>query len=72
MVPGRHQESCRSCRWVVHGLAHTRGNQINDGANHMARRPKLAEFAGLADLTQHMLEQVALGVGVHAVQMQVV
>ena len=38
----------------------------------MARGPKLAEFAGLFDLAQHMLEQIALGVRVGLFEAQLV
>ena len=38
----------------------------------MAGRPELAELARLPDLAEHVLEEVALGVGVHLFEMQVV
>ena len=72
MVPGADQESRRARRRIEDRLAGPRIDQPDDGADDVARRAELAEFAGLADLAQNMFEQVALGVGVDPVEMQVV
>jgi hypothetical protein len=49
-----------------------RVDHLDDGADDVARRAELAQFAGLLDLPQHVLEQIALGVGVGLVQAQAV
>ena len=40
----------------------------DDGADDVARRAELAQLARLLDLAQHVLEQIALGVGVGLVE----
>jgi hypothetical protein len=64
MVVGGDQEARRAGRRVVDGFADLGVDDFDDGADDVARRAELAQFAGLLDLPQHMLEQVALGVGV--------
>ena len=67
-----HQKPGSAGGRVIDGLANFRVHQIDDGANDVARRAELAEFAGLFDLAQHVLEQVALGVRVRLFQTQLV
>ncbi len=57
---------------VVDRVADLRVDHLDDGADHVARRAELAQLAGLLDLAQHMLEEVALGVGIGLVQAQAV
>ena len=66
------QEPRRAGGGVVDGLAEAGIDQLHQGTDDVARRAELAQLAGLADLAQHMLEQIALGVGVHPVEMEVV
>ena len=72
MVPRADQEARRPCGRVVDHLADAGIDQPDQGPDDVARRAELAEFARLPYLAQHMLEQIALGVGVHPVEMQVV
>ena len=70
MVPGADQKPRRARGRVADRLADLRIDQPHQGADDMARGAELAEFARLPDLAQHVLEQVALGVGVHLVEPQ--
>ena len=70
MVVGGDQEARGAGGRVVDGLADLRVDDLDDGADDVARRAELAELARLLDLLQHMLEQVALGVGVGPVEAQ--
>ena len=70
MVVGRDQEARRAGRRVVDRLADLRVDHPHDGADDVARRAELAQLARLLDLPEHMLEQVALGVGVGLVEPQ--
>ena len=72
VVVGRHQKARRAGGRVVDGLADLGVDHLDDGADHMPRRAELAQFAGLFDLPQHVLEEIALGVGVGLVQAQAV
>ena len=72
MLIGRHQETGGAGGRVIDRLADFRIDQIDDGADDVTRGAELAEFAGLLDLAQHMLEQIALGVGVGLFQPQLV
>jgi hypothetical protein len=64
VVVGGHQEAGRAGSRVVDGFADLGVDHLDDGADDVARRAELAQFAGLLDLPQHVLEQVALGVGI--------
>ena len=70
VVVRRHQEARGAGGRVVDGLADLGVDHLDDGADHMPRRAELAQLAGLLDLPQHMLEQVALRVGVCLIQVQ--
>lgn len=59
-------------RRIVNRVADARVYKLHHGADDVARRPELAQFARLPDLAEHVLEQVALGVRVHPVEMQIV
>ena len=72
VVPRADQEARRPCGRVVDRLADTGIHEADQRPDDVARRPELAELAGLTYLAKHMLEQVALGVRVHPVEMQVV
>ena len=72
MVPGADEEARRPRRRIVDRLSNPGVDQPDQGADDVARRPELTEFARLPDLPEHMLEQVALGVRVNPVEMQVV
>ena len=72
MLVGGDQKAGGAGGGVIDRLADLRIHQIDDGADDVARRAELAEFAGLLDLAQHMLEQIALGVGVGLFQPQLV
>ena len=65
MVVGADQEACRAGSGIVDGFADPGIDEPDQGADDVARSAELAELAGLAYLAEHMLEQVALGVGVH-------
>ena len=70
--PRADQEACRARRRVIDRLADPRIDQPHQCADDVARCAELAEFARLPDLAEHVLEQVALGVRVHAAEMQIV
>ena len=72
VVVGRDQEAGGAGGRVVDGLADLRIDHRDDRADDVPRRAELAQLAGLLDLAQHVLEQVALGVGVGLVQPQLV
>ena len=59
-------------RRVEDRLPDPRADKLDHGADHVARRAELSEFARLPNLAQHMLEQVAFRVCVHPVEVQVV
>ena len=72
VVVSPHQEAGRTGGGVVDGLAEARIDELHHCPNDVAGRPELAEFARLSDLTEHVLEEVALGVGVYPLEMEVV
>ena len=57
---------------VVDCLAEPGIDKLDEGADDVAGRAELSQLARLPDLPQHVLEQVALGVGVHLFEVQVV
>src|SRR4051794_27075042 len=72
MVVSRDQKACCPGRRIVDSLADLRVNHRDDGSNDMAWGAKLPQLTGLFDLPQHMLEQVALGVGVRTVETETI
>ncbi len=72
MVPRADQKACGSRGRVVDGLADAGIDQPDQGADHMARGTELTKLACLFDLAQHVLEQIALRIGVHPVEVQIV
>ena len=72
MVIGRDQEPGGPGGGVIDRLADARVDELDDGADDMARRAELAKLARLFRLAQDMLEKIALGVGVDRLKPQVV
>ena len=72
MVVGADQEAGGAGGRVVDGLAEARIDELHHGPDDVARRAELAKLARLPDLAQHVLEEIALGVGIDLLQMQVV
>lgn len=72
VVERRHQEAGGTGRWVIHRVADPRVQHGDDGADDVARRSELAKLAGLLDLLQDVLEQIALGVGIGVIEAQMV
>ncbi len=68
MVVSGHEEARRARSRVIDGLADLRGDDFHHGADDMARRAELAQFARLFYLLQDMLEQIALGVRIGPVE----
>ena len=72
VVVGADQEPRRARRRVVDGLAQAGVHEPDHGPDDVARGAELPQLPRLPDLAQHVFEQVALGVGVHPFEMQVV
>ena len=72
VVISPHQEAGRAGGRVVDGLAEAGVDELHHGPDDVAGRPELAELARLSDLTEHVLEEIALGVGVDPLEMEVV
>ena len=72
VVVGRDQEAGRPGGRVVDGLADLGIDDLDDGADDVARRAELAQLARLLDLLEDVLEEIALGVGVGAIEPQTV
>ena len=67
---GGDQEAGGAGGRVVDRLADLGVDHLDNGPDDVPRRAELAQFAGLFDLPQHMLEQIALGVGVRLIEAQ--
>ena len=72
MVVGGYQESRCSGGRVIYCLADPGVDILHDGADDVARGAELAQFTGLADLFEDMLEQIAFGVGISLIKTQLV
>ena len=72
VVVSADEESGRTGGRVVDGLADSRIDKLDHGADDVAGRPELAQLARLPDLAEHVLEEIALGVGVDPLKVEVV